>query len=102
MCCCSLKKDVKPDLKEDACQLILKGKILASTFPDRVEVLNYHTFLFTVCTFFNRNSNAKKSSKCTSFTLKKKSCISKPFLHGYYYFTCDLTACVDLYTKSDS
>lgn len=71
MCCCSLKKDVKPDLKEDAWQLILKGKILASTFPDRVEVLSYHTFLFTVCTFFNRNSNAKKSSKCTSFTLKK-------------------------------
>lgn len=24
-------------------------------------------------------------------------------LYGYYYYyTCDLTACVDLYTKSDS
>lgn len=71
MCCCSLKKDVKPDLKEDAWQLILKGKILASTFPDRVEVLNYHTFLFTVCTFFNRNSNAKKGQNAHHLHLKK-------------------------------
>lgn len=39
VCCCSLKKDVKPDLKEDAWQLILKGKILAATLMDRFEVL---------------------------------------------------------------
>lgn len=56
VCCCSLKKDVKPDLKEDAWQLILKGKILAATLMDRfVLSVNYRTFLFTVCTFFNKN-----------------------------------------------
>lgn len=30
---------MKPDLKEDAWQLILKGKILAATLMDRFEVL---------------------------------------------------------------
>lgn len=72
MCCCSLKKDVKLDLKEDVWQLILKGKILVLIFFDRVEVLNYYIFLFIVCIFFNRNLNVKKKVKMYIIYILKK------------------------------
>lgn len=32
----------------------------------------------------------------------KKIMYMQTNLYGYYYYSCDLTACVDLYTKSDS
>lgn len=43
----------------------------------------------------------KKINMHIMYTLKKIMYMQTN-LYGYYYYTCDLTACVDLYTKSDS
>lgn len=100
MCCCSLKKDVKPDLKEDAWQLILKGKILPTTFSDWVEVLItiYSCLHYSL---YLQKFKWKKDQHAHHVHFKKIMYMQTN-LYGYYYYTCDLTACVDLYTKSDS
>lgn len=79
MCCCSLKKDVKPDLKEDAWQLILKGKILPTTFSDWVEVLiTIHSCLHY--SLYLQKFKWKKRSTCTSCTLYKNHVYADQFV----------------------
>lgn len=73
---------MKPDLKEDAWQLILKGKILAATLMDRFEVLITVHSCLQYAPFSTKIKWKKDQHKISSLHVKK-SCIFKPFWYGY-------------------